>query len=89
MRCWRCCGLMVGERFYGPGNPFWGWRCVCCGEILDPIISENRNQCATLALERKGISARAKTEELRRYGGALEEGEALRYRWPGPVSNFS
>jgi hypothetical protein len=34
---------MVNEKFYGPGDPFWGWRCVYCGEILDPLIFENRN----------------------------------------------
>jgi hypothetical protein len=31
------------EKFYGPGDPFWGWRCIICGEILDPLILENRN----------------------------------------------
>jgi hypothetical protein len=42
MRCHRCQGWMVQERFYGPGLPFLGWRCVHCGEILDPLIWENR-----------------------------------------------
>ena len=43
MQCQRCNGMMISERFYGPGNPFWGWRCVRCGEIFDPIILENRS----------------------------------------------
>jgi hypothetical protein len=34
---------MVNEKYYGAGLPFWGWRCVSCGEILDPVIWENRN----------------------------------------------
>jgi hypothetical protein len=34
---------MVMERYYGPGMPYWGFRCLFCGEILDPLILENRN----------------------------------------------
>jgi len=49
MRCQRCNMVMVNERFYGPGDPFWGWRCMLCGNISDPMILENRSQCATLA----------------------------------------
>jgi len=33
---------MVYERFYGPGENFFGWRCIQCGEILDEVILENR-----------------------------------------------
>jgi len=53
MQCQRCNGVMVNERFYGPGDPFWGWRCMLCGNISDPIILENRSQCAILAAEDK------------------------------------
>jgi len=35
MKCHRCGGTMVYERFYGPGENFSGWRCVSSGEILD------------------------------------------------------
>jgi hypothetical protein len=49
MRCQRCNVVMVNERFYGPGDPFWGWRCMLCGNISDPMILENRSQCAPLA----------------------------------------
>lgn len=42
MKCHRCSGMMAKERFYGPGEPFWGWRCLLCGEITDPLIFENR-----------------------------------------------
>lgn len=45
MKCHRCHGWMVNEKFYGRGSFFWGWRCVSCGEILDPVILENRNVC--------------------------------------------
>jgi len=43
MKCHRCQGLMVEERYYGPGVPYWGFRCLFCGEILDPVILENRD----------------------------------------------
>ena len=47
MGCPRCHNLMVVERFVdletSPSVSFFtGWRCVCCGEILDPIILQNR-----------------------------------------------
>jgi len=45
--------VMINERFYGPGDPFWGWRCMLCGNISDPMILENRSQCATLAAKGK------------------------------------
>jgi hypothetical protein len=33
---------MVYERFYGPDEHFFGWRCILCGEIIDQVILENR-----------------------------------------------
>ncbi len=42
MRCHRCGGVMTYEKFYGIGEFFFGWRCICCGEIYDPVILENR-----------------------------------------------
>ena len=42
MKCHRCSNHMVYEKFYGPHEHFWGWRCIFCGEIIDPVILENR-----------------------------------------------
>ncbi len=47
MRCLRCRGLMVKDQFYDllddSGHlSFKGWRCVCCGDVLDPLILKNR-----------------------------------------------
>ena len=42
MRCHRCGGVMVYEKFYGSCEEFFGWRCVLCGEIVDQVILENR-----------------------------------------------
>ncbi len=37
-RCVRCSGLMVVE----PCIDFPVWRCVQCGEVIDPVILRNR-----------------------------------------------
>ena len=42
MKCGRCSHSMVYEKFYGPHEHFWGWRCIFCGEIVDQVILENR-----------------------------------------------
>lgn len=47
MDCPRCQGLMVHDVFEDLLDDtgvisFKGWRCVCCGEILDPVIATNR-----------------------------------------------
>ena len=43
MNCHRCGGIMVYEKFYGICEHFFGWRCISCGEISDPVILENRH----------------------------------------------
>ncbi len=42
MKCHRCGGTMVFEKFYGICEEFFGWRCIFCGEIVDKVIMENR-----------------------------------------------
>jgi len=37
----RCDGAMVFERFQDMLTLFYSWRCVNCGEILDPVVSKN------------------------------------------------
>jgi hypothetical protein len=41
-KCLRCGGAMAYDKFYGPYEQFWGWKCLLCGEIIDPIILANR-----------------------------------------------
>jgi len=41
-KCLRCRGAMVYDKFYGLQEQFWGWKCLICGEIVDPVILENR-----------------------------------------------
>lgn len=42
MKCYRCGGTMVYEKFYGISEEFFGWRCIFCGEIVDKVILQNR-----------------------------------------------
>jgi len=42
VKCHRCRGAMVYDKFYGLQEQFWGWKCLICGEIVDPVILENR-----------------------------------------------
>jgi len=40
--CHRCGGRMIFEKFYDVNSIFYGWHCVICGEILDPVILLHR-----------------------------------------------
>jgi len=47
--CRRCQNPMVEEVFVDEGSgatsaSFMGWRCVICGDILDPVILQNRRR---------------------------------------------
>jgi hypothetical protein len=42
MECHRCGGMMIYEKYYGDCEHFFGWRCIACGEVIDPVILENR-----------------------------------------------
>lgn len=46
--CPRCNGRMVRHYFFGREGHFCGWRCVNCGEIMDPVINQNRRIWAGL-----------------------------------------
>lgn len=41
-RCHRCGGFMVPERVVETGSD--DWRCVSCGERIDPVILAHRRQ---------------------------------------------
>ena len=47
MQCIRCDGLMVADNLIDMQEssiPMWmkGWRCVSCGNIIDPLIQRHR-----------------------------------------------
>lgn len=41
-RCHRCGGLMVAEQVFETAS--FDWRCVSCGERIDPVILAHRKQ---------------------------------------------
>jgi transposase-like protein len=55
MNCPRCDSMMVKDVFEDLGDTFTqfnGWRCISCGEILDPIIESNRGSATVVAAGR-------------------------------------
>jgi hypothetical protein len=45
MNCPKCHGLMIYDRVYDPEEAIFDlsiWRCLNCGETLDPLILQNR-----------------------------------------------
>lgn len=47
MKCLKCKGLLSKETFYAPKGEsaldrFEGLKCTACGEIIDPVILQNR-----------------------------------------------
>jgi len=42
LKCLRCGGRMILEKFYDVNNIFFGWHCIFCGEVLDPVILLHR-----------------------------------------------
>ena len=62
MQCARCDGLMVADNLIDMREssvPMWmkGWRCVSCGNIVDPIIQRHRMIQQAGALRVLGINA--------------------------------
>lgn len=44
MRCLRCKGLMMMERYQEMNEFYYAWRCFLCGEILDEVVMKNRRE---------------------------------------------
>ncbi len=59
-RCPRCSGLMVAE-WCEDLSDYRAQRCVQCGEVIDPVILQNRRQCGmTIGLGRSESAHRMK-----------------------------
>jgi uncharacterized Zn finger protein len=57
MHCSRCHGTMTLERFCDQYDEtgqlcFMGWRCLTCGEVVDPVIMRNRRERAATVSKR-------------------------------------
>ena len=46
-KCLRCRGAVAYDKYYGLDGQFWGWKCLICGEITDPVILANRQLTRT------------------------------------------
>ncbi len=44
MKCPKCGGLMVYQRFDNNSMTFYGWKCLNCGSIVDKRIVQNRRK---------------------------------------------
>ena len=42
MKCQKCDGLMISQRFADSFITFYGWKCLNCGSIVDKTIVQNR-----------------------------------------------
>jgi hypothetical protein len=53
-KCSRCGAPMTLQKFYSLTEVFWGWRCLLCGEIVDPVILENRQKWGQATMKENG-----------------------------------
>ena len=62
MRCLRCNGLMVCEKFEDLGglgssdHEYAGWRCINCGTIVDPVIATHRRLTLQTAASNRALT---------------------------------
>ena len=62
MRCPRCAGFMVYERFEDHGglgssdHEYAGWRCINCGAIVDPLRAEHRRLTSQAAASNPALT---------------------------------
>lgn len=56
IRCPRCNGAMVYERFQDMLDLFFAWRCLNCGEIVDPVVARNREPEKKLKLKKRAAN---------------------------------
>ena len=66
MKCYRCNGFMVLERFSRGIVYFDGWRCITCGEIIDETIVENRRKPKRLS---KALMREREREQVEEWAG--------------------
>lgn len=57
MKCPRCTGLMIRDEFLDLQDEagrcrFMAWRCMICGEVIDPVILQHRTTRPAPMLDR-------------------------------------
>ncbi len=56
--CHRCGGLMIAEQVHELGSV--DWRCVSCGERIDPVILAHRQQNLARAEDEQPVVGQVK-----------------------------
>ncbi len=74
MKCHRCGDTMILKKFYDYGGYDLRWKCRCCGETRDLIVTENR------PMERAGQWGRSPEKEIAIIQGIIEEAKMFRSR---------
>ena len=69
MKCSRCQGLMVSDHLLDikeTMGPMWvkSWRCVACGNIVDPLIEKHRAERARIATPLVTVSVNLEHDEF-------------------------
>lgn len=57
MKCPKCTGMMMLERFSDFFLVFYAWKCINCGAMIDRTISTNRRK-SLAARESQTVAAR-------------------------------
>ena len=84
MRCARCSGLMVRERFedlqgLGSGHhEYAGWRCINCGAIVDQLRDEHRLLTSQVAASNPTLLAVSVGSRARPAEGGDQHGDPMR-----------
>jgi len=57
MKCPKCTGMMMLERFSDFFLVFYAWKCINCGSMIDRTISNNRRKSLAVR-ESQTVAAR-------------------------------
>jgi PHP family Zn ribbon phosphoesterase len=57
MKCPKCTGIMMLERFSDFFLVFYAWKCINCGGMIDRTIANNRRK-SLAARESQTVAAR-------------------------------
>ena len=89
MNCSKCGGLMIFEEFARTATEekrwlYEGWRCVHCGEIIDPVILLNRKK----AKDREAVSGRRKSSRKEIFPISIRLADEVRLNQPFFLKGF-
>lgn len=76
MNCPRCRGLMLRDEFLDLADEagqcrFLAWRCLICGEVLDPLIAKHRRSPPEPMIDRARLPHKVQYASGVRTGGKM------------------